>query len=373
MPFTNPAISGDEIIYPVRVSGPSGSFDALGANQSFTYKGNELQTILDALPRGLVAWGTAQPTFSTLNEAVVGYLDVPTVVGRRYRAWLTMISDNTAGTKAEYRVRYTTDGSIPTVSSTMLTTTWQLGQFEGAGWTEIFPGVVGSTTRKLALTMQGYTATATLGYAAQMRIVVEDIGPDMLNTWVPAGSGTTKVLRTFDIQPIGTRSYTGGGVGLPYDNQYMHQGDIGIDGNRRSWAWFDQNSAGLGSGGSLANFVGIPAGDVVSIKLFLYYPHWYWGTGGTSVLGYHNSTANLAATEPGGGIPNVAQSAGWGRNQGRWYDLVGGPIQTAMMNGTFKGFMLGNTGSADPIYYGYAYGANGVLGQCPGLKVSYYK
>jgi len=374
MPFQNPIIAGDEIIYPVRVSGPSGSFDDLSAGLSFHYKGTELQDLLDAQPRGLVAYGSLTPgATSVLAETVIGYLDAPTVLGRRYRVWVNNLSDNTAGTKIEYRLRFTTDGSTPTTASAVMSSSWQLGQFESTMQSEVFPGLANSVTRKFALTAQGYTANAQVGFIGQIRLIVEDIGLDIPNTMTGAGGGTTKVYRTFDIQPIGTRSYNGAGAGLPYDNQYMMQGDAGVDGNRRSWAWFDQNSAGFGSAGSIANFAGIGAGDVVSIKLFLYYPHWYWGAGGTASLGYHNSTANLAATEPGGGTPNVIQVPGWQRNQGRWIDLVGSSIQTAMMAGTFKGFMLGNTGSADRIYYGYAYGANGVLGQCPGLKVAYYK
>jgi len=373
MPFSNPLVAGDEIIYPVRVSGPSASFEAMSVSDTFSYRGVELSDIVFGYAKGIVGHLGITPgalSVVTPAEIIIGYLDVPAEPNRMYRVWSNDLSTGSGSTQAEFMIRFTTNGTVPTTSSTILCSTNRISLWSCGIMQELVAGIEG--TLRFALTMKAHVGTPTLYYIGQVRMTVEDIGEYVAHSGVAAAPGGSAQWRTFDIQPTATRSYMGNGAYLGYDNQYMMQGDVGIDGNRRSWAWFDQNSAGLGSGGSIANLVGVGAGNISYVKLFLFYPHWYYSTGGRAVVGHHNSTT-ISNTEPGGGTPREIFNTYTARNQGKWIDLTGSAIQAAMMAGTFKGFMLGNTADSSFNDYGYAYGANGINGQQPGLQARYYK
>ena len=220
-------------------------------------------------------------------------------------------------------------------------------------------------------------------------ISLEDIGRKSQNTGAdkrgtvvipseppPPPPPPQKVRYDFDIQPYSSRSYEGDGSLLSsgQGDTYLYQGDIGVDGNRRSWMWFDPNTAGLGSNGSLNGMFGVPLADVELCELFLFYDHWYNSSGGVSYLGWHTGNSPGANVEPAGGFPQRILTNWPGRDVGMWINLKqNGEIMDRIRDGTLKGFMLGNTGNATRNHYGYAIGANGALGRKPGFRAVYYK
>ena len=374
------------------VDADSGSIDNLSVATALYYQGTELTTVLNkgldgfsSNPKGIVAFGsfTAQPTTAGTTELPIFYLDWTSRTNRLYKIRTGALYHQTAGQQAVFRIRTTGNGSTPTITSGILCSSGNLNQFQPGFCDEISSVGAGPTIGvRMVLTMQGVAgAVQQWIQAGQGRIYVEDMGQ------LVAGSGGTSPAvpsnyHSFNTQVIGSRSYYGNGVQIPGTaDTWMYQGDIHDgNGNRRSWGWFDPASAGTGSGGSLNDMVGVSAANIDYLQLYLYYTHWYYvdSYGGSPAhnlqdcrFGWHNQAAVPPGNEAAGGFPNLYSLFWTGRNVGFWIDIKGTSLQTAMLNGSFKGIVLGNTGSADYEQYGYANGAG--LGNMPRLKAGYYK
>jgi hypothetical protein len=377
------------------IDADAGSIDDLSVNDSFTYKGTELTPLLNPNDaKGIVAFGTYTPgTTTTTAELAIAYLDFRSLTNRLYKIRTGVMSHSTAGQKAEFRIRTTGNGTTPTVTSGLLCTSYQVPQFEGAYCDELSSVGAGPALNvRMVLTMASATGSAvTLAYVGQIRWFVEDMGAVIAQT-----GGTTPATpsnyHSFDIQPTASVTYTSpqstvgppsqGIVGL--NNNLMFQGDDRDGaGNYRAWCTFDRTTAGFGSGGSLTDIVGVAAANVDYMRIFLYYDHWYYVDpfGGPvpghnlqiSCLGWHNWNGTLPAFEQPGGFPNLIRTNWGGRNTGQWIDIKGTAIATAVLAGTFRGFVIGNTGSANFEEFGHCFGANGVNGRQPGFQAAYYK
>ena len=165
MPFLNPIIAGEELIrssmrsegyvdaaesgegsgWQIRrdgsadfynlttrgfASGESAAYDTLVVNAMLTYRGEELLSYLSALPRGVIAFGeigTGVPGASTSDlvapgtEAPMIELSMVESEDRRFR--LSINETVQRGGSGGIRIRYTDDGSAPTLSSPVLTGT----------------------------------------------------------------------------------------------------------------------------------------------------------------------------------------------------------------------------------------------------------
>lgn len=404
MPFNNPILAGEELIrsairsedFVTDVSGwrisrdGSAEFNSLSIRDTIAapdiiLSGESVRTSLGHKSNGLISYHARTTSSTTVNNGVeqpVIKLNYTAPAGRMVKYELVGGLYTNGANPAHFSVyiRYTSDGSEPTLSSPVIR---QTGVFvPGGGLVTGFKlsfyqfepnGLNMKTLVSFIQNNPGGQTNAMFGLSTwPIEVSVTDIGDAFPSNGADydGGSGTAPTFRSFDIQPYASRSYTGSGTHLPYDNQYMMQGDIGIDGNRRSWMWFDANSTSGGNGlGSLNDMQG--ASSVDYFEVYLYYPHWYFSTGGNCWIGHHN-VVTVSNTEQSGVAKEVLDF--WpGRNIGKWVNLKGSSIETAAIAGTIEGLILGNTGSSSRTDYGYAFGANGVLGQCPGLRAGYWK
>lgn len=376
-----------DILVRGNVEGDNGAFNNVSANSTFTYKGEELQTILDALPRGLQAFGYLGGGTYTVSGGVFRYLielDIATVPGRAYRCYSThnRATSTTTTESVRYIIAWTDNGSQPVI---------------GAGGTSVgavsqFTTPITNRTDSLQIEYVHYADATRLRVALafdaefgnpvqlqfdEIKFFIEDVGPVKSDTGINrySGGGGAAVFKSFQISSYGSRSYRGNGsLYTPSSGdiqQYCMGGDAGVDGNRRSWIWFDANLNTGGNGlGSINDMQGADSFDYFDV--YLYYPHWYFGSGGTAFIGHHNSNV-ITNTEQGGGVYGE-KTEGWpGRNIGKWVSLLGTGIASAALAGTIEGITLGNTGNATLNHYGYAFGFNNGSGFAPQLRAGYYK
>lgn len=368
-------------------SGPAASYNAVAANNSFTYKGTELQTILDLFSKGIIAYyarTTSAPTVAVRVEQGVARLSLNGKAGRVYRIYITgglYVNGGTAEV-VQALVKSTTSGVDPTYASPVLQQTALLAPAGGYVVPFYIERVYKPTqdeTLKLLLTMQGLTGTSTYAMYADptypVIMAVYDVGSQL----PPAGSdytGSPKTLKEWTITANSSKTYLGSGAWRT-DNVYidtMIMGDwANGKGNQRGWWTF--------SNADIANFIndlnGVPLTDIDTLEVRLNPVEWKQNTtqDGYLSLGYHNTADSLpGSVEPGGGIPNAATYYTIG-NGTYWYGIKpGGGVPTsftdALRTGVLKGFMVGNTfGGAQ--YCGILAGA--LMANPPRLHAKYYK
>lgn len=347
--FTNVATSGSAI-------GTQATYDNIVANNSFIYKGIELQARLDALPKGIVAWGqtTNAPAPSAVEQAIQEITFFATA-GRMYRIMHSPVSALVSGLAP--RLYWTLDGSQPTVGGA--TTTLLGASISDINTTSdmafISGGFTGQTVRvlltalRLAAGGQASFPTGIVGW----EVWAEDIGLQIPSTAINRITGVPQKQRfAFDILPTAARSYKGSGA-LFNSNSYAYQGQSPFagNGNMRSYIWFDKATF-------LDSLIGVPVGDIESLEIFLHYEHWYNGSGGDAVIGRNNNPVVTNTENPLGAYDQIRSNFP-GRNIGKWIDIKGvADFTTALFNGNMYGFILGPAPTSSLFYYGYTRAQN---------------
>lgn len=126
---------------------------------------------------------------------------------------------------------------------------------------------------------------------------------------------------------------------------FAYQGNDGKDGNRMSLLGFNFTQIQTDIGGH----------DIISCTITLYYQHWWYPSGGTSLIGTHDSASAPPLVYPTtfGGRVNTAN---WPRPGQKTINL-GLDIGKELRDGTATGLALGSPGvNTNKIYYGYASG-----------------
>lgn len=113
-----------------------------------------------------------------------------------------------------------------------------------------------------------------------------------------------------------------------------------LNGNQRSLIGFPTSQIQS----DLANAV-----SVTRVRVFLYFEHWYFNSGGTAVLGHHGHTSPPSTFSAS--TDNV-RSSGWPKPGGRWVDYDVG--MDDWIDGTKTGIAIGPGPSNDHVYYGRA-------------------
>lgn len=415
MPFSNPIIAGEELIRSSMRSenyvnaaeggigagwsinrdgtadfynlttrgsaeGPVAAYDTVIANNSLLYMGTELGALLTEKERGYAGYFERTTTSVTAGvgvQATVARLTVPTVAGRAYRLKITgsMYTNGYNDGHIDVYVRYTTSGVEPTTASPILRLTSVTNRIVGhANGFELEKGLLGNGNElKLLLCFKGLEpvgATFAMYGEATWPIImyVEDMGAalPLLGINDDGASAPPKTYRSILTGAFDSRSYQGNGTALSSGNgaQYMYQGDIGVDGNRRSWCWFDN--------ATILALQGVPYADIDYLDIYFYFQHWYYSSGGYCHIGWHDKTG-VSNTEQGGARYDVGYQQYTGRNQGRWINIKeNASLRNGLYDGYLKGIVLVKDGGNSLTDYGIALGATGGNNR-PFLRAGYYK
>lgn len=323
---------------------------SLSVADKITWKGRDLASVLDVIPRGIVAWGTAwawpgQGRHQVRGDDEIATLTVDLEAGRLYHCemiWSWM--PNQAKAMCEPRV------SIRPVGN---------GAKDTASWASRVPGA----------------------FVNQIQTDRAHFPP-----WSPNTSGTYKLTISL------AHAYIAGGVTLDYGTQPPHVWltDIGVapkatlrfpdsvvaNGktqpaprqNHRSvfvanwWRAYSNGSPDTAWSGSLPqgrygnwaynSVVGFPdmtsslrGATINNMSLYVYAKHWYGQTGVASIGAHGWQSA------PGqfGSNGRWLETGGWGRGEGRWISIPSN-LWSNFQNGIYRGITFETQGNAS---YGY--------------------
>jgi len=353
-----------------------GTFDRINiGNGGMRYKGQELETIFNDRPEGIIVWdqwdGSVLPAVANAQERGLFELAFIPNPNRMYKICMSPLmfqATNNVATDAALRLRYTGDGSQPTTLSTPLAEVYHPILTAG-GWRQSFQ-ISGRLLRaangpyvRLLFTIAAAAGQGLFPVANQsVTAWVEDIGPDIpvsgkLSAQTSGGAGGStpvKVTRTETFASTSSTNYDGAGnVYSNGGNTYMYQG---------------LSPAGYGSLKSLARFNpgnqwwdGRLAGATINnMRLYFYFRHWYNNAGGTAYVGVHSHAADLPSTFSHSG--QIMYQPGWPKPGGYWLDIPS-TYWANIANATYKGFSLFGDGTYNT--YGYA--------DRPTLEITYTK
>lgn len=330
-------ISHDGVVY-----GKVGNFDDI------KFGGRDMQTVLDQYSKGIVAWGQAQgnqlPNVSNGQERGLFELAFTPSSNRMYAFSCSPVLYTPTGgvaTAAALKVRYTTDGSQPTTSSTLLAEDYKPILVNGS-WTHSYQitdrligGFNGSYIRILVtmVASNGNGLTAELGQAPTF--VVKDIGPaypqsGVISQQVSGSSSSQTVVVTKETYfgKVDQRSYLSNNNLYNYDTARMYQGQQPGTGNQdlRSAAFFNSMTGEL-SGATIHD-----------MQVYVYFDHWYYNSGGTARIGLHGYVGAVPSTFPG--TTWILDSGGWPKPGGRWLTIPSA-YWDGFKSGTYRGITLG--------------------------------
>jgi hypothetical protein len=334
-----------------------------------TVNGEDLPATLDALPQGMVVRGyTGSASPSTTSE--VGWFELSWELepGRMYK--VDSLSAVARGGNCGLRVRYTTDGSTPTVSSPILSTA--------------------SAPKDFSTPYRGMRWDNVATEKAISRLLFTVVSFDGTTVWVDPPAGNDGFLCWVEdagpyIDYTGALSSGGGGAAAPttytttwgstWTRSYNEPDPIrSIDGDM--WQGFYPD----GYNGDNVATIGFYDADIRSklagaaidkTEVYLYAEHWYYNSGGTVVLGSHNQSAPLSTYPP---YARTVDQGRWHLNkpEGRWVTVTN-VIGEWFRDGYARGLLLDALKFGHNLeYYGRFKGQN-AGGYRPHLRIHYTK
>ncbi|QOP65149.1 tail protein [Arthrobacter phage Phives] len=338
---------------------------------SISLGGEDLGSRIDYMPQPLAAWGQVAIDTTTMYVTGAGEIglfelgwDSDQPAGRDARMYLFNLNNvlirSTVVGQVGLRLRYTTDGTTPTVNSPVLQ--YSYGYVGVAnGYTSFnINRIIGSNNgnyiRCLVTLWNGASGTASVlkdSNQAYLYSTVTDLGQTRTPTAIAStgggSNGAAPVTTTKEWKTTGTKSYTGTGASYDYNTGYMYSG---------------LSPAGYGDLRSVAVFPSLTStlsgATINDIWIYVYYDFWYYGSGGNAAISLHGYSS-LPASSPS--LSYSMTSTGWPRAAGRWVRL---PDSTyaGFKSGSWKGFALGGHGGGY-TEYGYAHDAR--------IKIRYTK
>lgn len=335
-------------------------------------QGESVRDLLSELPRGLqrvhqVPNGDRSISYTTTRgEYGVSRVICPVTPGRTYRVTLDgIINMTTLGASTnncETRLRYTTDGTAPLITSAVMAQSfkrWYIslaGEFKPIFASSIIRIPAGCTTLQVASTIKANTpgavfqAKSQAGYAWTM--MVEDLGVDWDGladdgaiTAAGGGGGetppdnTNPVTRTVQYGISASRSWKGSSVSD--DNGYLRHG-VYSSTQRSMLAFHSQMLSDM------------PGATISRVRVRLKAEHWYNNNGGATNVGAHSYT-----TLPSGfsRLTTYTQTIPtWTSKTGvQWFDLPSSwfaGINGSSPNGVIRGLTFGD-GDSGISNYGY--------------------
>lgn len=318
--------------------------------------GQEFQRIIDALPRGIVASVYSNNFQVTGITTPFGMAECSFTaeVGRNYRIMFNgmNITPTVSGDRAMIALRYTTDGTAPTITSPVIDR--QIVKFASAETVSTPPimtngSIAASTvTCRLLITVERLSGTGTLqvstnvpsaGYKA-FRFWVEDTGPDVPDTFLinqgngqigggaaqpPPAAAKKTYVKTYT--SIASGSYRETGVKRTDNGGKIYQGrsSAGSINGIQQGLWVFPDMTGDLSGATISK-----------VEVYLYANFWYYNSGGTASIATHAHTA-VPASSPTQTY-RVA-STNWPKPGGRWVTLPNptNTVYPSFVSGAIRG------------------------------------
>lgn len=344
---------------------PTGDMSArsFSVTDSLSLGGNDVAAMLNIGARGIVAERKrSSGTGVSTSPKSITELSVETEIGRAYQIETSGII--IAGNWGRLVIRYTTNGSTPTLTSPVLTTSIVANGYTGT------PQAVYQSTETGVLRLLFAVEPGTGSVEARpptgdsMQFWVKDIGPSLVETGGDSsgGGGDSQNTRY-------TRKYIGGwsrtwrnGVMIDGSNPAnLNQGNFG-DGDWTSlWGW-----------NNIVDIRADLAGSVIeSCKVYMYAHHWHLAQGGFIRMGWTG-----LSSPPGNNLyPNVTSPrAVWPlpKPGGEWHDL-GVEIAEGIRDGTIGSFCLDATDVADNLLDAGAITPTGASNLRPAIEIVYRK
>lgn len=330
--------------------------------------------------KGVVSWldlnGTG-PTTTVTSDTVFAYMILPAYDSNRVYRLNGLVHINVNAVQPTYvgiRCRYAWDTDPTTSSSILFEHQWG---GRGATATDEFSPIdfmfrsqdLGTIGTDLHLLFSTFSSIAGINIQAESwnRIQISDMGEaitiDSYDMGTGTGSPPTQYTKTYSAN--GSASYQGDddervGIAECYQGQYSS-----TNGNQYSVILFPYSTIASDLSGATIN----------KVEVYLNNNHWYYNSGGTAIIGYHNSATTPSSFTYPSSTDNITRSS-FTYGQAKWV-TVDNSIGTAFKNGTAKGILLGKgqtsggTLSTDKLYYGY-FAGNGQSGE-PQLRITYTK
>lgn len=337
------------------------------ADSGLTIYGQEFLDYLSALPRGVVAYGIRNTRLASYTTTEAPFQELQAVLepGRSYRVMTSSLSvqNNTSGGTCITRLRYTTDGTTPGITSTLAAQSDLIYCPAAASWFAS-PGlsrqisVTTETDFRALLTIAPGNATAAnlIGNngTGGMSMWIEDMGPLQDDTGIDRTGGTppaTKKTYVTTWTSTSSATYQGGGAKRT-DTSDVVQGYNSYNGNGKG-IWIFPSMTTTLSGATINK-----------VEVYAYANHWYYNSGGTARIYLHGYTSAPASSPS---VTYSTQSTGWPVAAGRWVTL---PSSTyaSFLSGAWRGFGMGPAPSNSLTYYGRFNGGAGAK-----IRVTYTK
>lgn len=355
----------------------TGAFRSLNVRDSITLNGIDLDQRLRDMPQGMAAWGQLQINSNMSTTTEVGLFEIGweamVAAGQPERMYEFNVNpfliNQTQPGIVGLRLRYTTDGSAPTVNSPVIGYSYWNAPGAGLSTTGQFTRIIGSNNGpyiRVLLCLYDDTNGVTSVYGpgtgqTHLYCTVKDLGATMLST-VSATTGGGSV-------------YTGSTVAAPTNPTVTYTKEWGYNGVRSylpsgahynyntSKAYQGQSPAGYGNLNSMYTFPSVTSllsgATINDVWVYLYFEHWYYNSGGTAEIRLHNNLSVPASYS--GMTTNGINSTSWPKGAGRWVRLPSG-LYDGFKTGAYRGFGLVGDGY---ISYGIANNAR--------LKIKYTK
>ncbi len=379
---------------------------AMDVAGELTVSGEALGSLFGARGRGLVAYGDVGSSGPEATGEVGWFETVAQMqAGRMYLILTSNIYTTLSDLSATWSVllRTTFDGSTPTISSQAIAASRGRNLPE-----ERVPAVLSKlhradkteTWRILLCTrpLGGPTGTTIKGFATGIAlcaaVMVYDMGPKIAETSQLNSGGSTTIVAGTATTPSGTKQqYTDVVYHMTWLASFRDDGSVRTDttdgvqgytkyspgnGNQKAWiGGFMRDSNGDGTL-DRTPFVDMGSGDgkttVDKVETYLYYNHWAFSAGGTSVIGVHKSVNEPGAYD--GSLDNTDEKrvTGWPNPGGKWVEIPSVHWQ-GFHTGDVRGIVIGPGPTTGAEFYGRITGAEGTSASkpsgTPAVRITY--
>ena len=337
------------------------------------YIGSEhIDEYLDHRARGIIEWANIQTDWQFGGGEMIHYeVAAELEAARNYKVTAYGRLDEVATTDSDpvVRLRYTTDGTQPGVSTSSIlgTTRVPMGSKSSnlVGSYNIVRVYHPGSDQLFRFIVTYDTESGGPALLLDAQYVIEDVGPYIPTraiarqeayvspsdpTPVDTGSGSSsekEYVKTWTAS--WSASYADRDGYISYYGSQMRQGYY-------SSTWDVQ-----------ASLCGFPIGSTLTgatikkVEIYLYASHWYYNGGGTAVIRTHEHTSRPSSFSSESGSKKVAFKVG----QGKWVNI------TSLFENNDKGIALDPGNTTNREYYGRFHGAKEA--NKPKLRVTYTK